>query len=62
MSKKGKKPRLVIRFNIKKHLPKGIRLGKNVADALDKIIAGKLKKAVDRAHENKRTTVLSQDL
>lgn len=62
MSKKSKKPRLVIRFNIKRYLPKGMRLGKKVADSLDKAIASGIKKAVERARENKRTTVLPQDL
>ena len=62
MSKKNKKPRLVIRFNIKKYLPQDIRLGKKVADALDKVIEGKIKGAVERARANKRTTILPQDL
>lgn len=59
---KRKKPKLIIRFNIKKHLPAGMRLGKNVADSLDKVVSMKLKKASERAKANKRTTILPQDL
>ena len=62
MSKKNKKPRLVIRFNIKKYLPEDIRLGSKVADALDKVVEKKIKEAVERARSNKRTTILPQDL
>jgi len=62
MSKKNKKPRLVIRFNIKKYLPQDIRLGSKVADALDKVVEKKIKEAVERAKLNKRTTILAQDL
>ena len=64
-NKKGKKekfPRLVIRFNIKKVLPKDIRLGSKVPNALDKVISGKLKEAAERAKQNGRTTILPQDL
>ena len=62
MTKKNKKPRLVIRFNIKKYLPEDIRLGSKVSDALDKAIEKQLKEAVERARANKRTTILPQDL
>ena len=62
MSKKNRKPRLVIRFNIKKYLPSDIRLGSKVADALDKAVEKKIKDAVERARSNKRTTILPQDL
>ena len=59
---KKKKPRLAIRFNLKKYLPEDIRLGSKVADALDKVIEKKLKSAAERARANKRTTILPQDL
>ncbi len=62
MSKKNKKTRLVIRFNIKKYLPQDIRLGSKVADALDRIVEKKISDAVERARENKRTTILPQDV
>ncbi len=62
MVSKKKKPKLVIRFNIKKHLPVGMRLGKDVANSLDKAISLKLKKAAERAKANKRTTILPQDI
>jgi histone H3/H4 len=56
------KNHLVVRFNLKKALPEDIRLGSKVADRLDEIVAEKLKKAADRAKQNKRTTILPQDL
>ena len=59
--KKSKKPKLVIRFNLKKVLPKGMRLGSKVADSLDKLLLKQIKQASDRAKANKRTTVLPQD-
>lgn len=62
MTKKNKGTRLAIRFNIKKVLPKEIRLGSKVPDALDKKIESLLKEAAERAKANKRNTVLPQDL
>ena len=59
---KKRNAKLIVRFNLKRVLPKGMRLGKEVADALDKIVKEKLRRATYRAKENKRTTVLSQDL
>ena len=56
------KQRLVIRFNLKKVLPEGIRLGSKVPDALDELIKKKIEKAAERARQNKRTTILPQDL
>lgn len=56
------KTKLIIKNNIKKFLPKDIRLSIKVAEALDKVVEEKLKKAVERAKANKRTTVLPQDL
>jgi|GEM_PF-791100 len=61
MAKKNQ-PRLVIRFNLKKVLPKEIRLGSKVPEALDKKIEEKLLKAAERAKANKRNTILPQDL
>ena len=56
------KNHLVVRFNLKKALPEDIRLGSKVADRLDEVVAEKLKKAAERAKQNKRTTILPQDL
>jgi len=61
-NKKEKIPRLAIRFNLKKVLPKDIRLGSKVAEALDKNISDVLKNASERAKQNHRTTLLPQDL
>ena len=58
----NKQTRLAIRFNLKKILPEEIRLGSKVPEALDKKIEEDIKKAIERAKENKRTTILPQDL
>jgi len=60
--KSNKNPRLAIRFNLKKVLPKEIRLGSKVPEALDKKIAEILISAAERAKQNKRNTILPQDL
>lgn len=60
--KNNKQARLVIRFNLKKVMPEGLRLGSKVAEALDRKIEETVKKAGERAKENKRTTILPQDL
>ena len=56
------KTNLVIRSNIKKVLPPEIRLSVKVPDKLNEIVEKILKKAAERAKENKRTTILPQDL
>ena len=63
-NRKGKKKglRLIIRFNLKKTVPKGMRLGKEVANFLDKVVKERIKMASNRAKANKRTTILPQDL
>ncbi len=58
----NKQTRLAIRFNLKKILPEDIRLGSKVPEALDRKIEEVVAKAVARAKENKRTTILPQDL
>ena len=60
--KSKKAPRLVIRFNLKKALPKDARLSVKVPEALDKKVAELLQRAFDRMKQNKRTTILPQDL
>ena len=59
---KSKAPRLVIRFNLRKALPKDSRLSVKVPEALDKKVAEILQKAFERMKQNKRTTILPQDL
>ena len=61
-NQKNKVPRLVIRFNLKKALPRDARVGSKVPEALDKKVAEILNKAFDRMKQNKRTTILPQDL
>jgi len=53
---------LIIKSNIRKQVPKEMRVGVNVASALDKATQELLKKAVERAKQNKRTTILAQDI
>jgi histone H3/H4 len=56
------KANLIIRSNIKKVLPEGIRLGVKVPDRLNDVIEEKIKQAAERAKANKRTTILPQDI
>jgi len=60
--KQNKVPRLVIRFNLKKALPRDARVGSKVPEALDKKVSEMLNKAFERMKQNKRTTILPQDL
>jgi len=60
--KSKKAPRLVIRFNIKKSLPRDARISVKVPEALDKKVSEILMKAFERMKQNKRTTILPQDL
>jgi len=53
---------LIIKHNIKKALPKRMKVSGKVADALNKLIQQILNKAAERAQENKRKTVMPQDL
>jgi len=53
---------LIIKHNIKKALPKNMRVAGNVADVLNKLIQEILNKAAQRAKSNKRKTVMIQDL
>ena len=53
---------LIIKHNIKKVLPKEMRLSIKVAEALNKKTEQILKKAAERAKANKRTTILPQDV
>jgi len=53
---------LIIKHNIKKALPKKTKVSGKVAEALNKMIQNILNKAADRAKENKRKTIMPQDL
>ena len=53
---------LIIKSNLKKAIPKEMRLSVKVADALNKKADQIMKKASERAKANKRTTILPQDI
>jgi len=53
---------LIIKSNLKKAIPKEMRLSVKVADALNKKNEQTMKKATERAKANKRTTILPQDI
>ncbi len=53
---------LIVKSNIKKILPEGMRVSSDFAAALNKIIEELIKKAVERAKANHRTTVMAHDL
>ena len=53
---------LIVKYNIKKALPRKMRVSKKVEDALNKKVQDMLIKASERASENKRKTVMVQDL
>ena len=53
---------LIIKSNIKEVLPKDIRLSKEVAEALNQKVQELIKKGIERAKQNKRTTVMKQDI
>lgn len=53
---------LIVKYNIKKALPKRMRVSKKVEDALNRKVQEILNKASERARENKRKTVMIQDL
>jgi len=53
---------LIVKSKIKDNVPEGMRISADLADALDKIMEQKLKKASERAQANKRTTIMIQDL
>ncbi len=52
---------LIIKSNLKQ-VVKELRISANLAQELDKKIEEILKRAVERAKANKRTTVMPQDL
>jgi len=53
---------MIIKSNLKKAIPKEMRLSIKVADALNKKADQIMKKAAERAKANKRTTILPQDV
>ncbi|MEM1535045.1 MAG: hypothetical protein QXE64_00805 [Candidatus Pacearchaeota archaeon] len=53
---------LVVKSNLKKVLPEGMRLASDFSIELEKRIEELIKKAVERARANHRTTVMAHDL
>lgn len=53
---------LIIKSNIRKVVPKEMRVAINVAKKLNEVVEEILKKAAERAKANKRTTLMEQDL
>lgn len=53
---------LIIKHNIKKALPKNMRVAGDVAEALNKLIQEILGKAAQRAKANKRKTLQGKDI
>ena len=53
---------LVVKSNIKKVLPEGMRIASDFASALNKVVEELIKKAAERAKANHRTTVMAHDL
>ena len=52
---------LIIKSNLKKVITE-LRVASDFSDALNKVAEEIIKKAVERAKANKRTTVMPQDL
>ena len=53
---------LVVRSKLKSAIPEGMRISSDVAEALSKKIEEILKGAAERAENNKRKTIMAQDL
>ncbi len=53
---------LVVRSKLKSAIPEGMRISSDVAEALSKKIEEILKGAAERAGNNKRKTIMAQDL
>lgn len=53
---------LIVKSNIKKVLPEGMRIASDFAIALNKIVEEIIKKAAERARANHRTTIMAYDL
>ncbi len=53
---------LIVKRNLKKILPEGMRLSSDFPEALEKRVQELIIKAVERAKANHRTTVMVQDL
>ncbi|MEM1577852.1 MAG: DUF1931 domain-containing protein [Candidatus Pacearchaeota archaeon] len=53
---------LIVKSNIKKVLPEGMRIASDFAMALNKIVEEIIKKAAERARANHRTTIMAYDL
>lgn len=53
---------LVVRSKLKEAVPKGTRIAGDVPEALSKKIEEILKGAAERAENNKRKTIMVQDL
>ncbi|MEM4318385.1 MAG: DUF1931 domain-containing protein [Candidatus Pacearchaeota archaeon] len=53
---------LIVKNNLKKVLPEGMRLASDFAIALEKKVEEIIKQAAERAKANHRTTVMVHDL
>jgi len=56
------KGEIIVKSNIKKALPEGMRLASDFASALEKKVLELIQKAAERAKANHRTTVMAHDL
>jgi histone H3/H4 len=56
------KGEIIVRSNIKKYLPEGMRISSDFASALSKKVIEIIQKAVERAKANHRTTVMAYDI
>jgi len=53
---------MIVKSNIKKALPDGIRLASDFPEHLNKKVEELIRQAVERAKANHRTTVMAVDL
>lgn len=53
---------IIVKSNLKKVLPEGMRLSSDFVVALEKKVEEIIKAAVERAKANHRTTVMPQDI
>ncbi len=56
------KGEIIVKSNIKKVLPEGMRIASDFASALEKKVLELIQKAAERAKANHRTTVMAHDL
>jgi len=56
------KGEIIVKSNLKKYLPEGMRVSSDFADALSKKVIDIIQKAAERAKANHRTTVMAHDI